>query len=133
MAGRKKRGSTPGNNSKQSKPRRGEQNRQVKGSKAKETEAKGIRQLKLGFATTGTPENAKMSTPPIIATARTTQKKKLSFAEAAGTPQKEKGNKPSTSTSIHQNPKADQLRQDSLHPPQRTMRSEQHQHKTNTT
>jgi hypothetical protein len=59
MVGRKKRSSTPGNNGKQSKPRRGEKTKQMKAAQAKEMETKGIRQTKIAFAMTGTPENAK--------------------------------------------------------------------------
>ena len=107
MGGRKKRGNALGNNSKQSKPRRGEQTKQVKEAQAKELETKSIRQTKLAFASNGSPENVKPPpakgnvAPPIVPV-----QKKLSFAEAAGTPQKPKETRDTTkSTAITPEPK----------------------------
>jgi hypothetical protein len=92
MAGRKKQGSTPGNNGKQSKPRRGEKAKQVKAAQAKETETKGIRQgirqTKIAFATTGTLENAKDPPANDHTAKQTEQSMKLTFAEVTRTPQK---------------------------------------------
>ncbi len=119
MGGRKKRGNASGNNGKQSKPRRGEQAKQVKEAQAKETETKGIRQTKLDFITTGSPEKVTATPSPknVIATPsvpppndkvaeKTVQTKKLSFAEAIGTPPKAKAaNDTNKSTAITPEPK----------------------------
>ncbi len=118
MGGRKKRGNASGNNGKQSKARRGEQAKQVKEAQTKEMETKGIRQTKLDFITTGSPEKVTATTSPknVIATPsvppndkvaeKTVQTKKLSFAEAIGTPPKAKAaNDTNKSTAITPEPK----------------------------
>jgi hypothetical protein len=89
MVIRKKRRNTPGNNGKQLKPRQGEKARQVKEAQEIEMETKGVRQTKLAFAATGIPEKTQepMSTSN-NEEVLPTQKKKLSFAAAIGTPQK---------------------------------------------
>ena len=93
MPGTKKRRNTPGNNSKQSKPRRGEQTKPANEAKAKEMETKQSRQTKLAFAPGTTPST---KTPPSTTTTQSpqdtevwtkVQKKKLSFAQV-GTPPK---------------------------------------------
>jgi hypothetical protein len=92
MVGKKKRNGTPNKNGKQVKPRQEEQAKPGKEAQAKGTDNKGARQTKLAFAATGQPEKPNDTTPPKASKAIQAVKKKLSFAEVTGTPQKAREN-----------------------------------------
>jgi hypothetical protein len=146
MAARKKRRNTPGNNGKQSKPRRGEKTKPVKVNNKKETETKGVRQTKLAFTTTGSPEKTsepktKIDTVIVLPVPNDKEaktpavppvtRKKLTFAETTGTPTKKKtDNENPRSTAITPEPKtgptADPL------PKSPTQQDKKRQQETNT-